>query len=172
MAEFRTEDGVASMTSPGGFQFGVIGWNWAAPVPRSITFFLDNTVAMHDQYGRPIKGFVVDGMKEVWLVSCAPAENPPYQQRLRVVEGKKVPYATHAEVVAALAADHIDWTKLNCAGWPQLPYADLKKLAKLPPTPVDDLRYISSVALRKDALRMRREADEAVAREFQEAEAE
>lgn len=170
MAEFKTDNSPSgTRTSPGGFEFGVQGWSWADPVPRSITFYLDGTVGMADQYGRPIKGFLVDG-KEVWLASTPPADNPPYPQRRKDTGGgKSVPYATHAEVVAALVADHIDWQKLPCSGWPQLPYAELKKLPKLPPTPAEELRRIPNTAVRKDALRARREADESLAAELAEA---
>ena len=63
-------------------------------------------------------------------------------------------------VVAALAEERVDWRTLVCAGWPQLPYTVLKELSELPPTPLEELRKIRDPALRKDALRARREADE------------
>ena len=135
--------------SPGGFVFGVQGWDWGEQRPRSITFFLDGTARVCDQHGRPIKGTVVDGTKAVLFDKCS-----------------------HAEVIAALDGERIDWRTLTCAGWPQLPYAELKKLADLPPTPIDELRKIKDTDLRRDALKMRREMDDVRAKELQAAERE
>lgn len=132
---------VGEFRSPGGFIFGVQGWQWGDQRPTTITFFLDGTARVCDQHGRPIKGVVHDG-------------KPCYFER-----------CTHAEVIAALARERVDWRLLTCAGWPQLPYLSLKELAALPPTPIDELRKIKNATLRKDALRARREADEAVAKE-------
>lgn len=191
-------------TSPGGFEFGVIGWVWGPPTPKSITFFLDGSAMVCDQYGRHIRRAVnpTDGT-ELRFADSAPDASK---------EGEILPrpqFATHAQVLAALVAERIDWlayevryrdktgqrrvqagltqaaaiklqTKLlqdgcsavlaertiACAGWPQLPYAELKKLPELPPTPESDLRKIRSAELRKDALRARREADEAHAKEL------
>lgn len=120
--------------SPGGFVFGVQGFSWGEPKPKSITFFIDGTTRVSDQHGRPILRAMQDN-KEVRL------DGP------------------HATVIAALAKERIDWTKLACAGWPQLPYAELMKLKSLPPTPLEELRKISDPAIRKDALRARRESD-------------
>lgn len=66
---------------------------------------------------------------------------------------------THAEVVAKLLDDGFNWQKLDYAGWPQLPYEELKKIEVLPPTPLDELMTIKDRALRADAVRMRQEAD-------------
>ena len=79
---------------------------------------------------------------------------------------------THTQVIAALAQERVDWQSLVCAGWPQLPYAQLTALKELPPTPLDELRKIKDPALRKDALRIRREVDAARDKEMQVAEEE
>jgi hypothetical protein len=136
--------------SPGGFVFGVQGWTWGEPQPKSITFFLDNTAKVCDQHGRPIKGTMVDN-KEVRFAAGPPSNTDP--------PGSRVSLATHVQVIAALAAERVDWQTLVCTGWPQLPYAELKGLSELPPTPVAELRKISDPQLRKDALRIRREVD-------------
>ena len=150
------QESLYGVTSPGGFVFGISGWHWGEPRPKSITFFLDNTAKVCDQHGRPIKGTIVD-TKEIRFAQGAPGNDDAPNARKGL--------ATHAQVVAALATERIDWTKLACAGFPQLPYAELKKLANLPPTPIEELRKIKDAQLRKDALRARRELDEAVAKE-------
>jgi hypothetical protein len=145
--------------------FGVQGWTWGEPRPKSITFFLDGTAKVSDQHGRPIRGTVVDN-KEVRFADAAPIADRG---------GDVVPrpqFASHAQVIAALAAERVDWLKLDRAGWPQLPYDELVKLAELPPTPLEELRKIRDPQLRKDALRARREADDARSKEMQEAEQE
>lgn len=136
------ENRTGEFQSPGGFVFGVQGWTWGEQRPTSITFFLDGTAKVSDQHGRPIKGVVKDN-KPVYFGRC-----------------------THAQLIAALAEERIDWQSLNCAGWPQLPYATLKGLKELPPTPLDELRKITDPELRKDALRMRRETDAAREKEM------
>ena len=131
--------------SPGGFVFGVQGFDWGEQRPKSITFMLDGTAKVCDQHGRPIKGSVGENGTPVFFAT-----------------------ATHAQTIAALDADRIDWRKLSCAGWPQLPYIQLKSMGEnLPPTPIDELRKIKDAALRKDALRIRREVDEARNKELQ-----
>ena len=137
------QDLTGEFQSPGGFVFGVQGWSWGEQRPTCITFFLNGTVKVSDQHGRPIKGTVKDN-KPVYFEKC-----------------------THAQVIAALADERIDWTTLTCAGWPQLPYAQLKLLKELPPTPLDELRKIADAQLRKDALRIRREVDSAREKEMQ-----
>lgn len=197
-------------TSPGGFEFGVQGWVWGPPMPKSITFFLDGSAMVCDQYGRHIRRAVNpnDGT-ELRFADSAPDASK---------EGEVVPrpqFASHQQVLAALTAERIDWlayevryrgkdgqkrvqagltqasaiklqTKLlqdgctavlaertiACAGWPQLPYAELIKLPELPPTPESDLRRIKDATLRRDALRARREFDEARAKEVAGIEAE
>ena len=74
--------------------------------------------------------------------------------------------ATHAQVIAALTAERVDWRTLQCAGWPQLPYKELMELPELPPTPLEELRKIRDPVLRKDALRARRETDEVRTKEM------
>ena len=160
-------DAIGNIVSPGGFVFGVQGWTWGEPRPRSITFFLDGTAMVCDQHGRPIRGTTVEG-KEVLF-----ATSPPTIE----FEGHKtVGYAkrkltTHAEIIAALAEERIDWRQLACAGWPQLPYDQLKEVYGdefngLPCTPLEELRKIGNAQLRKDALRARRERDDLQAKEM------
>lgn len=152
------EDFVGSVQSPGGFVFGVQGWTWGEPRPRSITFFLDGTAKVSDQHGRPIAGTETDGKKVLFAPAPPGNDDPP---------GTRAKYANHAQVIAALADERVDWLKLACAGWPQLPYAELKKLPSLPPTPLVELRKIRDPELRRDALRARREADEVREKELE-----
>jgi hypothetical protein len=122
---------LSTLTSPGGFIIGVQGWAWGEPRAKTITFFLDGTVGVYDQYGRPIRGTVVDNKRVLF------AMNPP---RNDDKPGARSDLATHAQVIAALAAERIDWKALTCAGWPQVPYDDLAVMIKsntLPPTPLD-----------------------------------
>lgn len=128
------ENTTGDFQSPGGFVFGVSGWTWGEQRPKSITFFLDGTAKVHDQHGRPVKGTVKDG-KPVYFDKCS-----------------------HAQVIAALADERLDWQTLSHAGWPQIPYEELKKLKELPPTPEDELKKIADPNLRRDALRAKREA--------------
>lgn len=151
--------------SPGGFVFGVQGWIYGQPRPTTITFFLDGTAGVYDQYGRPIKGTVVDN-KRVLFASDPPKADVPLGER--TPERKDL--ATHAQVIAALAVERVDWRTLTFAGWPQLPYDDLISLfksGKLPPTPIEDLRSIKDRELRLDALKVRREADAERTKELQ-----
>ena len=71
---------------------------------------------------------------------------------------KRSALATHSEVIAALAAERVDWTKLTCAGTPQLPYEELKKLPNLYMASVEELRRIPDPEVRKIMLRVKREA--------------
>ena len=164
MADNRTEgsDLYGQLTSPGGFVFGVQGWVWGEPRPRAITFFLDNTAKVSDQYGRPIRGALIDN-KEVKF-----APEPPKLDGTDA--NSRGIYATHLQVIAALEVERVDWKTITWAGWPQLPYEELKKLPTLPPTPVEELRKIKDPKIRKDSLRMRREIDEAKVAELQPAE--
>ena len=156
---FMTErDDPYGMTSPGGFVFGVSGCVWGQPVPRTITFFLDNTAKVSDQYGRPIKGTVGEDGREVRF-AAAPATQDE-------APGSRTKLATHVQVIAALEAERVDWQRLVSAGWPQLPYGELKKIKKLPPTPLEELAKIPDPGLRRDALRARRELDEIAAKEL------
>ena len=152
------QDDPYGLTSPGGFVFGVSGWTWGEPRPKSITFFLDGTAKVCDQHGRPIPGTEIEN-KKVLFAKGPPANDDGPNARKNL--------ATHMQVIAALAAERIDWQTLTYAGWPQLPYAELKKLSDLPPTPIEELRKIKDPALRKDALRTRRETDEAREKEMQ-----
>ena len=145
--------------SPGGFVFGVQGWMWGEPRPTSITFFLDNTAKVSDQHGRPIRGVVTPDSKEVRFAHAPPSDDQAPDARAGL--------ATHAQIIAALALERVDWQKLSWAGWPQLPYDELKGLPRLPPTPLEELRKIVDPSLRKDAMRVRREADTVRAQEMQ-----
>jgi len=169
-------DRVPTATSPGGFEFGPQGFVWPAPVPMAITFFLDGSALVADQFGRPIKGCDNNG-KQV-LFAAGPPEGgrdntEPYVKRkvvTRTLTGGKEERAlgTHVEVVAALEAEGINWHKLTWAGIPQLPYDTLKKLycpdgswRNLSAVSVSELRRIPDPDGRKNLLRLRREYDEA-----------
>lgn len=139
--------------SPGGFVFGVQGWTWGEQRPSSITFFVNGTCRVSDQHGRPIKGTVRDN-KPLYFDKC-----------------------NHAQVVAALAEERVDWRNLVCAGWPQLPYAQLKAMGTLPPWPFAEQHVgdgkctcvrccIPNDSLRKDSIKAWREATEAQAKEM------
>lgn len=141
MTGFEQEQ-AGEFRSPGGFVFGLQNWSWGEQRPTSLTFFLNGICKVSDQHGRPIKGVVKDG-RPIYFEKC-----------------------THAQVLAALAEEWCDWTTLSYAGWPQLPYDELKKLSTLPPTPANDLMKIPNPTLRRDALRMRREVEESKAQEL------
>lgn len=184
--------------SPGGFEFGIQGWVYGPPIPRSITFFLDGSAMVCDQYGRPIRKAILDSGEELTF-----ADSPPESNR----EGTVVPrpqFATHAQTIAALQAERYDWLAyevryrakdgsqkmrgnltmadaiklqekllkegnapvvvdrtISCCGWPQVSYAELKKLPEVPPTPKKELLKIHDAVLRRDALKLRAETDEA-----------
>ncbi len=159
----ESSDNIYGTTSPGGFVFGVSGFSWGEPRPTSITFFLDNTAKVSDQHGRPIKGTIV-GTKAILFATNPPGNDDAPDARKHL--------ATHAQVIAALHEERIDWLKLTRAGWPQLPYTELKKLVDLPPTPIEELRKIKDQTLRRDALKARREVDEARQKEYAAIEAE
>lgn len=141
------QDATGEFRSPGGFVFGVQGWAWGEQRPTALTFFLDGTCKVSDQHGRPIKGAVSANGKAIYFDKCS-----------------------HQQVIAALTEERVDWKTLTCAGWPQLPYEQLKSMKDLPPTPLEELRKITDASLRKDALRIRREVDTARAEEMQTAE--
>lgn len=174
--------------SPGGFEFGLQGWSWPEPVPCGITFFLNNTVMVTDQFGRAIRGAEVDGKRVFFAVSAPRADDPePGFVRAPSPSGSgvvRMRLATHAEAVAALEAERVDWVGLNRAGWPQLDYASLKKLPGLPAWPFDAehnpatgltpgrtcncvVCAVRDPEVRKAALRARAEAEEAAAREME-----
>ena len=149
-------DDAYGLQSPGGFIFGVQGWVWGEPRPRSITFFLDGTAKVCDQHGRPIKGTVIDNREVRFAMTAPTGEDYP---------DSRTGLANHQQVIAALAAERIDWRTLVCAGWPQLPYDQLvaaygPSYARLPMTPLEELRKIKDSLLRRDAMRLRREVDD------------
>lgn len=206
--------------SPGGFEFGVQGFTYGQPIPKSITFFLDNSAMVCDQYGRQIRRAVGNDGKELRFADSAPDGNK---------EGHVTPrpqFATHTQVLEALRAERINWlayelrwvakdgarksrgdlsmaeavklqTKLledgngsvaieravACAGFPQLPYEELKKVPDLFPMMAlttresrssyeNELRKIKDGQMRKDALRTWREAAEVMSKEMEAALAE
>jgi hypothetical protein len=169
---FESQGGSGGLVSPGGFEFGVQGWNWGEARPVSITFFLDGSAMVCDQHGRPIKGTMVDG-KEVWFATTPPkAERDnslPYEKRFIDHNKRKLPLGTHAEVITALVDERIDWTKLSVAGTPQLPYDQLKKIPNLPPISEEELRRIPDLQLRKDVIKLRRELNATRTKELAEA---
>lgn len=178
--------------SPGGFEFGLQGWSWPEQRPTSITFYLDNTAMVCDQFGRPIRGAVTTEGKEVYFAVTPPegGEN---------MLDPRPRFGTHEQVVDILLEERIDVIEemnkagtvcgrcagrrmmgerlcngcggtgllrvISVAGWPQLPYERLKKLKKVPLTPASELSRIRDLRLRKDALKLRNEADERTARE-------
>ena len=81
-------------------------------------------------------------------------------QQQAIVEQKKLIEAGHRNVVIGRT--------IAAAGWPQLPYEMLKKMAEVPPTPMEELRKIVDPAMRKAAIRLRREVDEGKAKELSE----
>ncbi len=100
---FESQSETGTIRSPGGFEFGIQGFSYGDPIPKSITFFLDNTAMVCDQHGRCIRRAVSAEGSEVRF-----ADSPPDANR----EGDVTPrpqYATHAQVIAALAAERIDW---------------------------------------------------------------
>lgn len=156
-----------------------------------------------DQYGRQIRR-ALTAQGEVHFADSAPEGS----QDGRVVSRPR--FATHAQTIAALAAEGINWQayrvthvtptnqarvrgglslaeagklqeklmqegntsvviarEIVSAGWPQLRYEELVKLAELPPTPAEELKKIMNAELRRDALRARREADSQMEKELQ-----
>lgn len=176
---------VGQFVSPGGFIFGLSGWVWGAQRPVSLTFFLNGTAMVSDQWGRPIKGANIDG-KDVWFAPRPPQQDDPIAGHI-VHNGKKAPLASHLDVIEALAHERIDWQTLTHAGWPQLPYAELKKIKSLPfwpfsadhdPAPTAGAFCtcvtcsIRNPQIRKDAIRARHEWKEAREAEVRSVEAE
>jgi hypothetical protein len=142
MSNANEQELTGEFRSPGGFIFGVQGWTWGEQRPTSITFFLNGTVRVYDQHGRPIKGTVHDN-------------KPCYFDR-----------CSHLQVVNALALERIDWQTLVWAGWPQLPYDKLRDVKNLPPTPIEELRKIKDDDARRAAIKLRREIMAAEAKEM------
>jgi hypothetical protein len=205
MAQFQSwGDAGGNGLSPGGFEFGVTGWRWPYPVPSSVTFYLDNTASVFDQFGRPIKGVVLPDGKAIRFATTPPKADG-CDSNLRKI------FASHKDVVSVLMGEHIDLiqemnevgspcpsckgtgnhsnvhcqqchgtgrrTTVVCSGWPQLPYDQLKQLNKME-WPFDKEHKVGNQrcgcvscniqdpALRKDALKMRREIEEKYAKEM------
>lgn len=102
---FESQGGLSALStkSPGGFEFGVQGWMWGDPRPCSITFFLDNTAMVSDQYGRQIRRAVTNEGNEIHF-----ADKPPDGSREGTIQPRPQ-YATHKQTLDALAAERIDW---------------------------------------------------------------
>jgi hypothetical protein len=141
-------------TSPGGFCFGLENFTWPEPVPCAITWYLDGTASVFDQFGRPIKGFVTSDGREVLL-----ADRPPEHQQATLKIRRTEKFCTHLQAVQALEAEEVDWRTLPSSGWPQLPIELLRSLPNLPDPPLDQLHGIKSESLRKASLLRRLEMD-------------
>ncbi len=176
---FESQGGNTGLTiSPGGFEFGIQGWMWPEPNPKSITFFLDGSAMVCDQHGRPIKGVVAADGSALYFATTPPSATTdsslPYEKRFhvdRVEGGKKVrkhPLATHEQVIVALESERIDWLTLNRAGTPQLLYDKLKEVPNLPMTSEEELRRIPDPQLRKDVLRVYSERKSKIMAEVEE----
>ena len=157
MPDVNTETFSGEFTSPGGFVFGVQGWTWGEQRPTSITFMMNGHAKVCDQHGRPIKGVVTKDGKPIFFDKCS-----------------------HAQTIAALAEERVDWQTLTCAGWPQLPYEELQKvkMEALPPLQDTDeerrsylnqLGKIPDKELRRAAIKFRGEMDELRKQEIKEA---
>ncbi len=179
------EQDISQFVSPGGFVFGLSGWVWGEQRPVGITFFLNGTAMVTDQWGRPIKGATIDS-KEHWFATTPPRHDDPNPGHIWH-DKKKVALATHTEVIAALAHERIDWQSLTCAGWPQIPYEELKKMKVPPywpfaanhdPAPTAGAFCtcvscsIKDPSMRKDALRIKHESEKARTADIKAAEAE
>ena len=173
-------------------------------MPSSVTFYLDNTASVFDQYGRPIKGVVLPDGKAIKF-----ATTPPKADDCDINLRKS--FASHKEVVDIMLTERIDLIQemnetgapcpsckgaghhnnvkcqrcrgngrrntIVCSGWPQLPYEQLKKIKRMQ-WPFDAAHTqgnqrcgcvacnIHDPALRKDALRMKREMDEVCEKEM------
>lgn len=138
-----------NITSPGGIDFGIQGWDYGEIRPTTVVFLITGIARVCDHHGNPIEEL------------CGP----------------------HAEVLATLKEAGFDWhiaddekstlwlvrksrgkmdknvTMMSVAGFPHLPYAELKKMPRLPETPIDELRNIKNKKHRNDALKARAEAD-------------
>ncbi len=166
MPELEEENGFIGRRSPAGHYFGVEGWVWGPQRPVSITFFLDGSALVADQWGRPIRGAVgKDGKSYLFATS------PPLANKEGVVRPRPE-LASHAQVIASLAEERVDWTKLTLAGWPQVPEEMLLHLKEFPPTAVEELVKIPDRKMRRAALKMRRKVDEERAKEAAAAESE
>lgn len=147
-------DGTQNLTSPGGFIIGNQGWIWSEPKAKTITFFLDNTAGVYDQYGRPIRGTITLDNKKV-LFAMNPPSGDDFDSRKDL--------ATHLQVIEALENEKIDWKTLSWAGWPQIPYEKLVPLIKsnkLPPTPIEELNKIKDPKIKKDAFKAKKELEQ------------
>lgn len=162
MADFVRATDRGNQISPGGFEFGIQGFQYGPARPYTITFFRDNTAMVADQYGIPIKG--VHDLKNNTFVFFA--TTPPEENNLGELHARpkvkapnpngtghmEVPLATHREVIDALAKERYDWQDIEYAGWPQLAIEEIKKLRRLPVLPIEsegDLKKIKDKNLRK-----------------------
>lgn len=84
------------------FEFGVQGWTYGEPRPFSITFYLDNTATVCDQYGRPIRRAVTSAGEFNF------ADSPPEANRDGIINPRPQ-FATHVQTIAALTAERVNW---------------------------------------------------------------
>ena len=94
--------------SPDGrYEFGLQGFVFNNPFPTSITFWLDNTCTIIDQYGRAIlRAVSMEGVE----VKFAPSGPEAQQGTERSLPFPARPeYATHKQSLAALEFEGIDW---------------------------------------------------------------
>jgi hypothetical protein len=151
---------------------------WGEARPVTITFFLDNTAMVADQYGRPIRGTIVNN-KEVFFAMEAPQSDDTPTTRAKL--------ATHAQTIAALTAERVDWTKLTWAGWPQISYDELKALPTVPSWSFSSEHRAASNSvgpcgcvvcsirdpkIRRDAMRFKQEMDNLLTKQMDEINAE
>ncbi len=150
-------DWTGEVRSPGGHVFGLQGFQFADPIVCALTFYLDNTCEVHDQYGRPVRGVITKDNKTVLF-----APDPPNADRGNDAYRGPHKYATHMETVIALEGENIDWRKLPFAGTPQLDLERLQSIKdRLPEgVPIEQLHKIKSPELRAAALRVRLELDQ------------
>lgn len=205
----RDDYEVGMVQSPGGFEFGIQGFTYGPPIPKSITFFLDGSAMLCDQYGRVIRR-ALNASGQIVLF----ADTPPDANRDGTIHPRPQ-FANHAQTLQTLKDERVNWLayevryvskngghrakgglntmedakrvqeallrdgnghvtichEIVSAGWPQLPYEELKKLplSVFPPVESEDpslrdaylreLRKIPDPELRKAAIRFRHEMD-------------
>ncbi len=137
------------IASASGIPFGIEGFDYGETRVRSVTFMLNGNTRVCDHRGNEV----------------------------REMRG------THAEVIARLKEAGYEWyldenralwlkhgkDAICTAGFPQLPYDELKELPAIPVTPLDELMKIRDKLLRVDAMKARKEADASAAEQLEEA---
>lgn len=97
--------------SPGGFVFGVQGYEYGTPIPRGITFNVDGTAKVVDHRGNPMKTYV--GSHQAVVEQLKEAVPPVDWQKLDWAGWPQLPYSDLAELTT-------------------LPPTPLEELAKIP----------------------------------------